>query len=305
MQEIPKQPPGARADAFNLHKSFGLLSARLMLVRLGWRLAHPAPPLPAMPAWQARSPRRRTSSLYVALFVMPLSGYLGSVFSGYPVKWFGVTLPAWGWKDAAIKDAMSARAPVDELGAALRRAAARRGRAAPCARARRRDGADELRRAPRVVDLRCAASSTARGLRVLLRRGRCRPPSCRGCPSDPFGRRRRAAPHGVGAAVARGPHQRGQVVVVGGVGIDAACDQQPDDVGVTLAGRVRHRILLQPVDGVDRRAPFASSTRNDLGMPAVRGGHQRRDAVQRRLVDVRARVEQRLREIGDDPSSAR
>jgi cytochrome b561 len=29
------------------------------------------------------------------------------VFSGYPVKYFGVTRPAWGWKDDAIKSAMS------------------------------------------------------------------------------------------------------------------------------------------------------------------------------------------------------
>ena len=39
-----------------------------------------------------------------ALFAMPLAGYLGSVFSGYPVKYFGVTLPAWGAKSEAVKD---------------------------------------------------------------------------------------------------------------------------------------------------------------------------------------------------------
>jgi cytochrome b561 len=108
MQEIPKQPPGARADAFNLHKSFGLLLLGLMLARLGWRIAHPAPPLPPMPSWEAMLAKTTHVVLYLALFVMPLSGYLGSVFSGYPVKWFGVTLPAWGWKDPAIKDWMSA-----------------------------------------------------------------------------------------------------------------------------------------------------------------------------------------------------
>ena len=45
MQEIPKQPPGPRADAFNLHKSVGLAVLLLMLVRVGWRLLHPPPPL--------------------------------------------------------------------------------------------------------------------------------------------------------------------------------------------------------------------------------------------------------------------
>lgn len=108
MQEIPKQPPGMRADAFNLHKSVGLVLLALMLVRLGWRIAHPAPPLPAMPAWEARLAKATHVVLYVALMAMPVSGYLGSVFSGFPVKWFGQTLPAWGWKDPVIKDWMSA-----------------------------------------------------------------------------------------------------------------------------------------------------------------------------------------------------
>lgn len=108
MQEIPKQPPGLRADAFNVHKSIGLTIFALMLVRLGWRLAHRPPALPPMPAWQSRLARLDHGVLYAALFVMPVAGYLGSVFSGYPVKVFGVTLPAWGGKDDAIKGAMSA-----------------------------------------------------------------------------------------------------------------------------------------------------------------------------------------------------
>jgi len=107
MQQIPKQPPGLRADAFNLHKSVGLVLLALMLVRLGWRLAHPPPPLTAMPQWQRALASCTHRLLYVALIVQPVAGYLGSVFSGYPVKWFGVTLPAWGWQSVALKDAMS------------------------------------------------------------------------------------------------------------------------------------------------------------------------------------------------------
>jgi cytochrome b561 len=107
MQQIPKQPPGLRADAFNLHKSIGLLIFGLMLARLGWRIGHPPPPLAGLPSWQRGTAQATHVLLYVALFVMPVAGYLGSVFSGYPVKWFGFTLPAWGWKDAFIKDLMS------------------------------------------------------------------------------------------------------------------------------------------------------------------------------------------------------
>lgn len=107
MQQIPKSPPGMRADAFNLHKSIGLCIFALMLFRLGWRLAHPAPPLPGMARWQACAAKANHAALYATLFVMPLAGYLGSVFSGYPVKWFGITLPAWGSKMPALKDLMS------------------------------------------------------------------------------------------------------------------------------------------------------------------------------------------------------
>ena len=108
MQTIAKQPPGLRADAFNVHKSIGLTILALMILRALWRWRHPAPPLPAMPAWQAAVARANHGVIYACLLLMPLAGYLGSVFSGYPVKYFGITLLAWGWKDEAIKNAMSA-----------------------------------------------------------------------------------------------------------------------------------------------------------------------------------------------------
>lgn len=108
MQGIGKQPPGPRAEAFNLHKSIGLTLLALMTLRLLWRWRNPAPPLPPMPVWQARLARVNHVLLYVTLFTMPLAGYLGSVFSGYPVKYFGMTLPTWGWNDSASKELFSA-----------------------------------------------------------------------------------------------------------------------------------------------------------------------------------------------------
>ena len=107
MQDIPKQPVGPRVDAFNLHKSVGLTILALMCVRVVWRWRHPAPALPALPQWQSSLAHINHMILYAALFVMPVAGYLGSVFSGYPVKYFGITLPSWGPKDAALKDLMS------------------------------------------------------------------------------------------------------------------------------------------------------------------------------------------------------
>jgi cytochrome b561 len=107
MLGIPKQPVGPRVDAFNLHKSIGMTILALMLVRLGWRLGHRPPPLPPMASWQAAAARTTHWVLYAALVVQPLCGYLGSEFSGYPVKYFGMTLPTWAGKNVALKDFLS------------------------------------------------------------------------------------------------------------------------------------------------------------------------------------------------------
>ncbi|HET9832414.1 MAG TPA: cytochrome b [Vicinamibacterales bacterium] len=107
MQEIPKQPVGPRVDAFNLHKSVGMTIFALMVVRLLWRAGHRPPPLTDVPQWQARVARATHALLYAALIVQPLVGYLGSEFSGFPVKFFGTTLPSWAGKNAALKDMMS------------------------------------------------------------------------------------------------------------------------------------------------------------------------------------------------------
>jgi cytochrome b561 len=107
MLGIPKQPPGPRVDAFNLHKSVGLAILALMLVRVVWRIGHRPPASPPMPAWQAAAARATHLLLYAALLAQPIAGYLGSAWSGYPVKFFGLALPAWAAKDAALKDLMS------------------------------------------------------------------------------------------------------------------------------------------------------------------------------------------------------
>jgi len=109
MIEIPKQPVGVRAFWFNLHKSIGMTIALLVLVRVAWRLRHPAPPLPAsVPAWQRRAAAANHALLYACLLGMPLVGFLGSTFSGYPIKYFGILLPQWGFKSPPLKGFFSA-----------------------------------------------------------------------------------------------------------------------------------------------------------------------------------------------------
>jgi cytochrome b561 len=53
--------------AFQLHKSIGLTVLALSLVRLGWRLLNPSPPLPEhMPAWERVVAKALTGWLYVS-----------------------------------------------------------------------------------------------------------------------------------------------------------------------------------------------------------------------------------------------
>jgi cytochrome b561 len=108
MLQIPKDPVGPRVDAFNLHKSVGLTVLLLMAVRLAWRATHRAPALPSMPAWQAAAARINHGLLYVCLLVQPLSGYVGSAVSGYPVRYFGMMLPGWAPKNIPLKELLSA-----------------------------------------------------------------------------------------------------------------------------------------------------------------------------------------------------
>ena len=104
---IAKVPVGPRVDAYNLHKSMGITILALMLVRIGWRIAHSPPPLPPMPRWQRAAAHASHAILYVALVAQPLIGFAGSVASGYPVRLFGLTLPKLWPRDDALKDALS------------------------------------------------------------------------------------------------------------------------------------------------------------------------------------------------------
>lgn len=107
MLDLPKSPPGLRAGWFNFHKSIGLSILVVVLVRLVFRLRDPVAPL-ALPGWQRRAATGNHALLYACMLLLPLSGYLGSVFSGHPVRFFGAVLPAWAGAWPAGKQLMSA-----------------------------------------------------------------------------------------------------------------------------------------------------------------------------------------------------
>jgi cytochrome b561 len=105
MINLPKGVGPFRAEMYNLHKSIGMTVGLLVLARVAWRLAHPAPPLPAsLPRWQARASDFIHYALYVCIVVQPAAGLLGSLASPYPVKYFGYTLPFGSWDVVALKE---------------------------------------------------------------------------------------------------------------------------------------------------------------------------------------------------------
>ena len=80
-----------------------------LLLRLAWRAAHPPPPLPAtVPRWKRQAAAVTHRLLYLCLLVAPVSGFLGSSFSPYPIRFFGTPLPRWIAPWEAGKEAMSA-----------------------------------------------------------------------------------------------------------------------------------------------------------------------------------------------------
>ena len=93
MLDIPKSPPGLRAGWFNLHKSIGMTIAAFVVLRIVWRARARVPDADLGPAWQRTAARLTHRLLYVCMAVMPLTGFLGSSFTRYPVRYFGIVVP--------------------------------------------------------------------------------------------------------------------------------------------------------------------------------------------------------------------
>lgn len=81
---------------FDMHKSFGLVAASLILLRIVWRVTHKPAPLPlSVPRWQVKVALLVQGLLYVCMIVMPLTGFIGASFSKHAIVFFGLPLPSW------------------------------------------------------------------------------------------------------------------------------------------------------------------------------------------------------------------
>jgi len=95
---------GAATNAiYKYHKTAGILVLALMLLRLVLRLRLGAPPKP-----DSLTPAERILStgvqhlLYAALIALPILGWTATAAGGYPVEFFGWTLPGLIGKDKAL-----------------------------------------------------------------------------------------------------------------------------------------------------------------------------------------------------------
>lgn len=76
MNEVAPDHSPLQAQIESIHISFGLTILLLVLVRIGVRLGHPTPPLPAgMAAWERFLARASHLLFYLLLLILPLSGW--------------------------------------------------------------------------------------------------------------------------------------------------------------------------------------------------------------------------------------
>lgn len=89
-----------KIEIYNLHKSFGLLVLFMAFLRILWLVIKGKPKsLPTHKKWEKGLSHLTHAFLYFALFAIPLSGWVMSSASEYPVYFFGFDLPDFVGKD--------------------------------------------------------------------------------------------------------------------------------------------------------------------------------------------------------------
>lgn len=106
MTELDLSP--TKLKLYSYHKWIGVTLFTLAIARLGWRLTHPAPPLPdTMPALLRTGATVAHWLLYALMFAIPISGWLMSSAKGFQTVWFGILpLPDLLAKDKALGDTL-------------------------------------------------------------------------------------------------------------------------------------------------------------------------------------------------------
>ncbi|MEQ1509787.1 MAG: cytochrome b [Sphingopyxis sp.] len=74
-----------------LHKATGIVLLGLALLRIVWRMMHPAPALPAdMATWERATASFTHAILYALMVLIPLSGWVMASASRWPISFYGL-----------------------------------------------------------------------------------------------------------------------------------------------------------------------------------------------------------------------
>ncbi len=95
-----------KMQAYNFHKSLGVIVLALMALRIVWRGLHPAPGLPStMPPLEQNAAKLGHLALYALLLAMPLTGWAMISTSNKPSLFFGYAdIPLIPWLAALAAD---------------------------------------------------------------------------------------------------------------------------------------------------------------------------------------------------------
>ena len=107
MHDLPLSPQ--KLQLYSWHKWAGVTAFLLVLARLGWRVTHLPPALPAsMPRLMQLSAHAGHFALYALMIAIPLSGWLMSWAKGFQTVWFGVLpIPDLLGKDKELGDLLA------------------------------------------------------------------------------------------------------------------------------------------------------------------------------------------------------
>ena len=95
MHKLPNSA-AFKYEAYQMHKSFGLVVLALAVFRLGWRLTHRAPPLPeGTKGWERLLARATHTAFYMLIIAVPLAGWLmvSAIDYGTDSFFFVATIP--------------------------------------------------------------------------------------------------------------------------------------------------------------------------------------------------------------------
>ncbi|HKT53558.1 MAG TPA: cytochrome b/b6 domain-containing protein [Caulobacteraceae bacterium] len=94
MNEVLPDHSPAQASVLRVHMSLGLTILLLVLVRIGVRIANPAPPLPpSMALWERLLARASQVLFYLLMLALPLTGWTLVSLGTHPIAFWGLPWP--------------------------------------------------------------------------------------------------------------------------------------------------------------------------------------------------------------------